>query len=188
LIREMEDTGKFIAIAGFRGVQIKDVDDLLNLVRRRVKDAYVQFFDADLIAGQEHLFFAALNAFKAFESKTNISDSLAVETLLFASAQRQIRKAVELLGIKPDSPRIAVLILAETQQMISETLEIVSELTYGERDDDVLKLNEKKFEAIKRLFHVTDSELEAKLEKEGLEKEALTELIIEHVALLATQR
>jgi len=184
----MEGTGKFIAIAGFRGVQIKGIDDLLNVARGRVKGACVQFFDANLIAGQEHLFFAALNALKAFESKTNISDSLAVETLLFASAQRQIRKAVELLGIKPGSPRIAVLVLAETQQDVAETLEIVSELIHGERDDDVIKLNEEKFEVIKRLFHVTDSELEARLEKEGLEKEALINLVIEHVALLSTQR
>jgi len=184
----MEGTGKFIAIAGFRGVQIKDLDNLINAVRGRVKDACVQFFDADLIAGQEHLFFAALNALRAFESKTNISDSLAVETLLFASAQRQIRKAVELLGIKPDSPRIAVLILAETQQKVAETLKTVSELTSGERDDGVLKLNEEKFEAIKSLFHITDSELETKLKKEGLEKEALVDLVVEHVALLATQR
>lgn len=186
MIREMEGTGKFIAIAGFRGVQIKDIDDLLNVAR--VKGACIQFFDADLIASQKHLFFAALNALKAFESKTNISDSLAVEILLFASAQRQIRKAVELLGIKPGSSRIAVLVLAETQQDVAETLEIVYKMTNGELDDGVLKLNEEKFEAIKRLFHVTDSELEAKLEKEGLEKEALINLVIEHVALLATQR
>ena len=188
MIREMEDTNKIIAIAGFRDVQTKDVDGLLNAIRRRVKGACVQFFDADLIAGQEHLFFAALNALRAFESKINISSSLAMETLLFASAQRQIKKAVELLGIKTDSSRIAVLILAETKQRAAESLETVSKMISGERDDSVTELNEEKFQAIEGLFHVTDRELKAKLKKEGLEKEALTDLVIEHVALLATQR
>lgn len=184
----MEGAGKFIAIAGFRDVQIRDIDDLLNAVRGRVKDACVQFFDADLIAGQEHLLFAALNALRTFESKTNISSSLAMETLLFASAQRQIKKAVELLGIKSHSQRIALLILAETRQEASETLEIVSGLISGERDDGVLELNDEKFEAIEGLFNITDRELKAKLKKEGLEKKALIDLVIEHVALLATQR
>jgi len=58
----------------------------------------------------------------------------------------------------------------------------------GERDDKVLELTDEKFEGIKRLFGVSDLEIEAKLRGKGLEKEALVNLIIEHVALLATQR
>lgn len=187
MIKEIKGTGKYVAMAGFKDVKIRDIDGLLNAVRGRVKDACVQFFDADLIAGQEHLFFAALNALRAFESKMNISSGLAMETLLFASAQRQIKKAVELLGIKSDSSRIAVLILAETKRRAAESLETVSRMISGERDDGVIELNEEKFEAIEGLFHVTDRELKARLKKEGLEKEALIDLVIERVALLATQ-
>jgi len=58
----------------------------------------------------------------------------------------------------------------------------------GERGDNVLELTDDKFEGIKRLFGVSDLEIGAKLRREGLEKEALVDLVIEHVALLATHR
>ncbi|MFQ5999862.1 MAG: KEOPS complex subunit Cgi121 [Candidatus Bathyarchaeia archaeon] len=188
MTKKLEGFNKHFAIAGFRNVKIKDVNRFLEDVRREVKEAHVQFFDARLIAGQQHLYFAVLNAMRAFEKKLNISSNLAVEALLYASAQRQIRKAVDMLGIKPDSSQVAVLVIAETRQGADLALETISELMSGERDDHVLELTDEKFEGIKKLFGVSDLEIEAKLRGEGFEKEALIDLVIEHVALLATQR
>jgi len=188
LIQKLEDFNMYVAIVGFRNVKIMDINAFFNLVRKKVKEAHVQFFDATLIAGWEHLYFAALNALNAFKNKQNISNSLAVEALLFASAQRQITKAVETLGIRPESSQVAVLIIAETLQKAIEALEIISKTISGERDDNTLKLTDEKIEGIQRLFNISDLELKAKLRKEGLEKEALIDLVIEHAALLATQR
>lgn len=178
----------YVAIAGFRNVKIMDVNGFFNLVRKKAKGAHIQFFDAGLIAGWEHLYFAALNALNAFKSKQNISNSLAVEALLFASAQRQITKAVEMLGIRPESLQVAVLILAETPQEATAALEIISKTMSGERDDSTLELTDGKIQGIKRLFDISDLELKAKLRKEGLEREALIDLVIEHASLLATRR
>ena len=158
-----------------------------NVIRKKLKDANVQFFDARLIASWKHLYFAALNALNAFKNKTNISNSVAVETLLYASAQRQINKAVELLGIKPELSQVAVLVIAETKQKTATILETVSELMSGKRDDSVIELTSEKVNGVKRLFDISNLELETKLEK-GFKKEALINLVIEHVALLATQR
>jgi len=188
LTKKLEGFNRYIAVAGFRKVKIKDINSFLERIRKKVGKAHVQFFDAKLIASQQHLYFAALNALRAFEKKLNISNSLAVEVLLYASAQRQIRKAVDMLGIKPHSSQVAVLVIAETKQGVNEGLETVSELMSGERNDYVLELTDEKFEGIKALFGVPDLELEAKLRREGLEREALVDLVIEHVALLATQR
>lgn len=176
------------SIVGFRAVKIKDVDRLLENVRKEVEEAHVQLFDAKLVASKQHLHFAAMNASRAFEKKSNISSSIAIETILYASAQRQIKKAVDMLGIKPDSSQIAVLIVAENKQGADVALEIVSELISGKRDDSVLELTADKFERVKHLFSISDLEIEAKLKKEGLEREALVDLVIEHMALLATQR
>jgi KEOPS complex subunit Cgi121 len=187
LTKKVEGFNKYVAIAGFRNVKIKDVNSFLECVRGEVKEAYIQFFDAKLIAGQQHLHFAALNALKAFEKKLNISNSPAIEVLLYASAQRQIRKAVDMLGIKPHSSQVAVLVIAETKRGADIALEAVSKLISGERDDRVLELTDEKFEGVKTLFGVSDLEVEAKLGKEGFEREALVDLVIEHVALLATQ-
>ncbi|MDH5780837.1 MAG: KEOPS complex subunit Cgi121 [Candidatus Bathyarchaeota archaeon] len=188
MIKKLEDFDKYVAIAGFRNVKINDFNNFFGQVRKNVKDTHIQLFDAKLIAGREHLYFAVLNALRAFEGRLNISNSLAVEALLYASAQRQISKAVDLLGIKSESTHIAVLVIAETKQWTNTALEMVSRLVPGERDDGVLELTDEKVEDIRRLFDISDLELEAKLEKKGLEKEALIDLVIEHVALLVTRR
>jgi len=188
VIKRLEDHNQFITIAGFKDVKITDVDALFRLVKEKTGDACVQFFDAALVAGWEHLYFAAVNASNAFKNKLNISNSLAVETLLYASALRQIKEAVRLLGLKPHGRQVAVLILAESAAKVASTLEIVSQIVGGEREDSVLELSREKVEGIRKLFRVTDVELEAKLEKKGLEGKALTDLVIEHGALLVTQR
>jgi len=188
LIKKLEDFDRYVATAGFINVKIKDITSFFGMVRRKAGDADVQFFDAELVTGWEHLYFAALNALNAFKNKTNISKSVAVETLLYASAQGQIEKAVKLLGIKPESSQVAVLIVAETKQRAASALKAVSNLMIGERDDSVLELTNGKIKGIKGLFGISDLELEAKLEKEGFEKETLIDLVIEHMALLATQR
>jgi KEOPS complex subunit Cgi121 len=177
----------YITIAGFKNVKIKDVKGFLEHVRREAREAHVQFFDARLIAGKQHLYFAALNALRAFEKKSNISSSLAVEALLYASAQRQIRKAVDMLGVKQDSSEVAGLIIAENKQGTDDCLKTVSGLMPGEREDAVLELTDEKIRDIRRLFGISDLEIDSKLRRKGLEKEALADLVIEHVALLATQ-
>jgi len=188
VIKRIEGFNRYVTIIGFKNVKIKDINSLLSLVRERTADGEVQFFDAELVAGWEHLYFAVLNALKAFENRLNISNNLAVEILLYASAQRQIKKAVELLGIKPSSSRVAVVILAETEAKSKEISETVSHITSGKRDDSVLELISEKFDGIRRLFCISESELNAKLARKGMERKALTDLVIEHVALLAIQR
>jgi tRNA threonylcarbamoyladenosine modification (KEOPS) complex Cgi121 subunit len=179
--------GKLITILGFKNVKIDDITDFLETFRNKKDGASAQFFDAKRVAGPEHLYFAAVNAIHAFEKKTNISNSLAVESLLYASAQRQIKKAVEMQGIKQDSSEVAVLIITENKRENDACIDLVSSMVHGERDDTVLELTETKIKTIKKLFNITNREFKAKLEREGLEKEALTDLVIEHAALLITK-
>jgi KEOPS complex subunit Cgi121 len=176
-----------ITIIGFRNVKIENINTFLETFRIENKNVQIQFFNAKYIASSEHLFFAALNALNSFDKKTNISNNLAVEALLYASAQRQITKAVKMLGIKQDSLEVAVLILTESISQKNEFLKLISNIISGERDDSVLDLTDEKFRNIKQLFEISDLELEAKLQKEGQEKQALIDLVIEHMALLGTK-
>lgn len=187
MIKEVEGFNKYIAIAGFRDVNISDVDYFLNLVRKKLGKVRFQFFDAKIIAGWQHLYFASLNALKAFQNRTNISKNLAVECLLYASAQRQITTALSLIGIRQNSPKIAVLLIANEESTVEKSLAEVSRLIPGKHDDSVLDLANEKTAFIRRLFGISDTELATKLEK-GKEEDALTDLVIEHVALLVTRR
>jgi KEOPS complex subunit Cgi121 len=182
-----EEPSEHITIIGFRNVQIENINAFLEHFRRQNREAAIQFFDAKHVAGPQHLYFAAVNALNAFEKKTNISNNLAVESLLYASAQRQIKKAVEMLGIKQGSSEVAALIMTENRHKRTDYLHLVNKILPGERNDSVLELTDKKIGNIKKLFRISDLEFEAKLEKEGLEKEALTDLVIERMALLGTK-
>jgi tRNA threonylcarbamoyladenosine modification (KEOPS) complex Cgi121 subunit len=189
LIRKLDDFNIYIAIAGFKNTKIGDVDRFFKVVRNKLRNVdAVQFFDAQLVANWQHLYFAAINALTAFANKTNISSNLAMETLLYASAQRQIKKATETFGVKSTTKNVAVLILAKNEKSADDALNFVQKLMSAEHDDIVLEINREKFVSIKRFFNVSDVELSAKLEKKGLEKDALVDLVIEHGALLATQR
>ena len=187
MIEEIEEFSRHVAIVGFKNVRISNLEGFFEAIRKKAGDTQIQFFDANLIAGWKHIYFATLNALNAFKNRQNFSNSLAMEALLFASAQRQIRRAMELIGIKPKSSCVAVLIVDEEKGKASATLEAISGIHFGERDDSVLDLTNEKIENIRELFKVSDLELKAKLEKEGLEKEALLDLVIERTALLVTQ-
>jgi KEOPS complex subunit Cgi121 len=184
MTRKLREFTKTISIIGFRNVKIMDINSLFENFRNENRGVSVQFFDAKFIAGPQHLFFAALNSLNAFGKNTNISNNLSIEALIYASAQRQIKKAVKMLGIKKDSSEVAALIITENRCKKSEGICLVTEVIPGERDDSVLKLTDEKIDNIKKLFRISDLEFNAKLEKEGLEKEALTDLVIERMALL----
>jgi len=188
LIERLDGFDQHVLIAGFQNVKINDIDKFFAEARKKIGNACVQFFDATLIAGPDHLRFAVLNSLNAFKNKLNISNTLAMETLLYASAQHQIKDALKLLGIKPKSSRVAVLVLAKSQDQASSILESVSELLQGKRDDSIVEFSNEKVDGLKRLFKISEVELEAKTEREDAQTEALLDLVIEHMALLATER
>lgn len=188
MIEKLEEFSKYITVAGFKNVKVIDVDEFFLDVKKRAGKACVQFFDADSIAGADHLRFATINALTAFKNKLNISNSVAMETLLYASAQHQIKNSLKLLGISSKSSRVVVLILTETKEQASATLDSISKLFKGKRDDSVVEFTNEKISRIKKIFGISQLEIEARTEGNRREKEALTDLIIEHMALLATER
>lgn len=188
MLKHIEEFGKYAAITGFRNVKIKDTKEFLKKIHKeKPSNVETQFFDAKFVASWQHLYFAVLNALTAFKNKGNISKSVTMETLLYASAQRQIRKAMELLGIKSETSEIAVLIIGQNPETVKSALPIISASVNVQHDDTVLELSEEKRRIIQKAFGISDLELKTVMKKDGLE-EALTNLVIERMALLATRR
>ncbi len=179
---------KCCEMVGFRDVEVNDTEAFLKAASsNKPSDVELQFFDADLVATWQHLYFALLNALTAFKNGENFSKSVAMEAMLYASGRRQIQKATRLLGIKPTSRKIAVLIVGGKAVVVKEALVNVSRRVGGQRDDSVLELSREKTERIKKAFDISDVELETVMDERGLEK-ALVDLVVERVALLATRR
>jgi tRNA threonylcarbamoyladenosine modification (KEOPS) complex Cgi121 subunit len=186
LLKHIKEFGRHVEIAGFRNVEIVDVKEFLGEIRKeKLSDVEIQFFDAESVATWQHLYFATLNALTAFKNEDNISRSLAMETMLYASAQHQIQKAMKLLGIKPTSSEITALIIGEKPEIIKSALSMISERNNAQTTDTVLKLSMKKVAIIREIFGISDAELKTIMKKNGLEK-ALVDLVIERMALLAT--
>jgi len=183
---EAKILGKYLIVEGFRNVKIHNVDEFLNRIRSRAGSCHIQVLDASLVAGFEHLYFAALNALKSFESGLNISKSLAVEILLFASGQDQIRRAIEILGVKPSSSDVALVIVADSRDEAVSAVNNISGVLDGERDESVIELTDEKVSAIMKRFNISEAELEASMR--GSLRDALKSIIIERAALLVVQR
>jgi len=188
LLKYIEEFGKHVAIAGFSDVKIKDIEEFFQAINKEKQpNIEIQFFDANLVASWQHPYFAVLNALTAFKNKVNISKSLAMETMLYASAQRQIRRATQLVGIKQDSSNIAAIIIGEEPEAVESALSIVSKYVKAKHDDTILELSEKKKKIIQKAFGISNLEISTVAEKNDFTK-ALTDLVIERMALLATQR
>jgi tRNA threonylcarbamoyladenosine modification (KEOPS) complex Cgi121 subunit len=186
LLKYFEEFGEYVEITGFSNVQIEDAESFLKATRREQQGTAVQFFNAELVATWQHLYFAVLNALTAFRNKSNISKNVAVEVMLYASAQRQIRKAIALVGIKRDSANVAVVIIGENAEAVKTVLATISKRIGSEPDETVLALSNDKVQSIRKAFDIAEKEVETVM-KAGDAEQALVNLVIERMALLSTQ-
>ncbi len=187
MLHQIEEFGVYLEIAGFRGVKFGDTEAFLKENRKKSRlGLEMQFFDADLIATSRHLYFAVLNALQAFHGKTNISKSLAVETMLYASAQRQIQRAIQRCGIKPQTQNMAATIIGEKPAEIHALLREISRCVGAEPDEGVLEMSALKLERIEEAFQIKAEEVNSVMNGGSLDA-AVVSLVVERVALLSTQ-
>jgi len=186
MLKHIEEAGKYVEITGFRNICINNAEKFVKATREQLpQSSCVQFFDAELVATWQHLYFAVLNALLAFKNERNISKSVAMETILYASAQRQIRKAINFIGVKCDAPDVALVIIGDNSKSVGILLSAVSKAVNKESDDTVLQISENKAQSIRKAFRITDIELEAVQKND--DEEVLVDLVIEKMALLSTQ-
>jgi tRNA threonylcarbamoyladenosine modification (KEOPS) complex Cgi121 subunit len=187
MLKHLAEEARYVAITGFRGAIVEKPDELLKTIRGgKQANVSVQFFIADVIATWEHLYFAVLDALMAFRTKRNISNSLAVEVMLYASAQRQIKKAIDLVGVTAGCADIAVVVVGESQAVVESALAAISRHFGTEPNEHVLDLTPAKTQNIRKVFAISENEL-AVVTKQGNAERALVDLVIERMALLSTR-
>lgn len=172
----------YVTITAATNKEITDINKTLAELDKKVSGTVFQLFDADKIADQYHLYYAAANAYYAMKKGGNISNKLDVETLLYASTQNQISKAIKLIGVSEKTKRIAVVMISENENDPAAS-EIAKYL--GDLDDTVLEIDQPKFEALKKLYEITDTAIETM----GCDRyKALTSLITEKSTLISLRR
>lgn len=187
MLKHIAEEAQYVELTGFKSVNVEKPEQLLKTIRSgKQANVSVQFFNAERIATWEHLNFAVLNALTAFRTKRNISKNLAVEVMLYASAQRQIKKAIEFIGVKSGRADVAVVVVGETAEAVEAAVTSVSTHFCRKPNERVLELSPAKMQEIRRAFMITEKEL-AVVTKKGDAERALVDLVIERMALLATR-
>ena len=188
MIMKIDEYDTYVAITCIRVTNVGNVNQFITNVRMVVGDIPFQVFNADKVAGWKHLYFATINALNAFENKRNKTKTLQMEILLYASGEKQINKAIDLLGIKEKNEKIALLILFDKAEKLEEMIDALANAIGGEVNDDLLEiLTEEKFQEIYSSYKVLDTELSSVKAISSDAKESLTNLIIERGALLSIE-
>ena len=121
-------------IYGFKG-KIDSVEETLKFLDKlkTSNDCIIQVMDAKYISGKNHVRHGVFQAINAFKRNENLANDLSVEICLRCSAQRQISKAFNLLGLKKGEMDLCVVILNCGNEIYDELSSMF------ERDDDVLE-------------------------------------------------
>jgi tRNA threonylcarbamoyladenosine modification (KEOPS) complex Cgi121 subunit len=188
LILDLSEYGKFVLISAFRVPSGMVPFTALEEIRATNPGNEIQFFDGGLIAGKEHLEITAINALHAFKTGINISKSLAMETLLYASAQRQIAAAISKAGVTQDSTIAGLLAFSESEDDARELEKKIAHYVGGELIEDLLdEWSEEKVSKLMALYEIGAVELEA-IRMPGQEaKTAIEKAVVERVALVSTR-
>ena len=162
-----------IEIVGAKG-NIQDIDNFLKKISKLSKEynIVIQVFNADMIYGKNHLISSVEHAVRAIKQKTNTTNSIEMEILLYASGERQLKLAIPKMGVKKGEGNIAFVF---KNNNISDKIvnEILKKLEL-ERDD---KLLEGDINTLKK-FGITKKEIETvKPDKYGY-------LILERIAMV----
>jgi len=188
LILDLSEYGKFVVVSAFRVPEAMDPAATLTELRATIPDREVQFLDGGHVAGKEHLELAAINASLAFKSRINISRNLAMETLLYASAQRQIDAAIAKIGVTRASKTVGIVAFAESDRDAQVLEDKIAQILKVELNAGLLDAwSEEKRRSITVLFGITAKELEAiKMPHQEI-GEAIKKAVVERVALLSTR-
>jgi KEOPS complex subunit Cgi121 len=123
-----------IEVIGARG-QVVDGEELYRSLNGM--PGTIAAMDPGMVCGTDHLLSAAMHALRAFERGTNSSSSLGIETVLYASGERQISRALERMSIKGGSEGLAMVLFDADPAEVLDALAMT-------RDDGVLECGPEK--------------------------------------------
>ena len=173
MIQNPED----IQIIGARG-SIKSKEQFLKRVRDFVTNSprgegmLLQFLNADLVCGRQHLESALSHAQRAFQRGNAISDTLGMEILLYAAGEVQISSALAKIGLSDGCENVACI--------IDPGIDIECMMTYLDltRDDGVLDWTESKL----RRFGITNESISA------AGSDTMADLVLEKVSMVDVRK
>lgn len=161
-----------VKVLGFRG-NIDSVTKTLAKINsfKTNDDEIIQLLNADAIAGLKHVKHGVNQAFLAFDRDENLANDLSVEICLRCSAQRQISKAFDILGLKEGKMNLCAILINSSNDCIDK-LSLMFD-----RDDDVLIADESK---LIKIYDISKEELTNIISIEDIIIDKITKLIVDY--------
>ena len=128
-----EYDNNYIEIIGLKS-KITDVNGILKFVNE-LSDKYgciIQLMNASALAGELHIYQACVQSINSFNRENNIANDLGMEICVRASAQRQISKAIKILGLKKGENNICAVIIKENDNFEDIINALLDKFDYDE--------------------------------------------------------
>jgi len=132
--------------------------------------AQVLVVDGALVFGKDHLRSALFHALRAIEEGTNASKSIPMETLLYASGERQLSAAIKKMSVSEDTEEVVV------ARLTRDTIE--PDPSWQPMSEEAMQVTVERL----RAFGITDRELATVGADRG------RELVLERVAAVDIQK
>ena len=186
MIKSLNEYNQIVMIEGLFSKKSKNYDELIKTLRRKSSILIIQLLDSKLILGYNHILFAVLNALKAKKNKKMISENLLMEILVYASAQRQINKSIDMLGVKKTSNRIVLVALSKSESRLHDLKNSILKMQDLSLDNSFFSIwNEEIAKKIRTIYKISKSEFNSVKRENYSDRKALEEIIIEKMALLS---
>ena len=155
-------------IVGFKAT-IDSIDETLKQMNDIKNDGeIIQLLNADSIVSKNHIIHGVNQAFLAFSRDENLANDISVEIVLRCSAQRQISKAFNILGLKEGNVNLcAVFINCDYTEELSSLFS---------RDDEVFAADENR---LKKGHGISEDELKT-MSMENIIIDRITKLTVNY--------
>ena len=188
MLFEIPELGRYVWISAFDD-RPSDVTQILDDASKKFPGTCVQLVDLEKVAGSRFLFVATYNALKSFNSKHRISRSLAMEILLYVSANRQIAEALARVGVTSETEKIAALVVGSVAEEVSATGTFLGNAIKRANADRLLdEWSDARIRNVRASLDIRDKELNAILEEDEESVKGIERLAIERSALLAVKK
>lgn len=164
-----------------------DTDALLDLAKSLSNSVLAfQFFNSKMIIDELHLLSGAQNAVNALKGDYMISRSLDVEVILYASAQRQIGRALDIMGVTDQLPIVGIVCIDEDEKKVRNCL-VDAAKEVGEEISPMFNPTSEKILALMEVFEITELEMKQFTDDDDLASrtKALSKCIVSRVSQVA---
>ncbi|MBY8998841.1 MAG: hypothetical protein KGD60_14025 [Candidatus Thorarchaeota archaeon] len=184
---EDESNGEVIGITELHNSNNLKQDELIQLANSLSSDSLtIQLMNGLLIADETHLLSAAQNAINAKKGEYMLSRSLDVEIIVFASAQRQIGRALDALGVYDGLDEIAVVVVGTDTSSVEDSIQDLAG-KIGREVIPAFAVTNERIDRIKDHYQISDKEIGAISDSDKIESQltALSRCLVSRVSLVA---